>query len=435
MTDMVSPSPVPAGALTRTPSAGPATGWTRVAVWAALLALAVAVRLPFLGVVSADFTTFLSGWYDHLAQHGFAGLGDHVGNYEPLYLYLLLGATALPVPPLLAVKLVSMAFDLALMLVAYRIVSYLRPGTWWPYVAAGAIAVTPTVVLNSAAWAQCDAIFATFTLLALDALLRRRTLTSAAWWGLAMATKPQAVFLLPLALIVLLVRRVPVQRALAAAVIAPAVFVLTLLPAVAAGESLPYLLNLYPDQVVGGGVSWGAAHAEPSAEPSRAASDQGPRDASDQRFRGGLTYNAASVYQWLPGTAPRWWGTVGYLLAGAATVAAAAWALRRPDGLDGTTILVLAAALAISTPFFLPSMHDRYFYLADVLTVIAACVRPRLWPAALAVQVGSLLTYLSYLWGIGVPLWLATTSVAAGLAWIVWQLHVSPGSALVTDAP
>ncbi len=424
MTDMVSPSPAPVGGLTRTTPAAPATGWTRVAVWAALLAVAVVARLPFLGVVSADFTTFLSGWYDHLAQHGFAGLGDHVGNYEPLYLYLLLGATSLPAPPLLAVKLVSMAFDLALMLVAYRIVSYLRPGTWWPYVAAGAVAVTPTVVLNSAAWAQCDAIFATFTLLALDALLRRRTLTAAAWWGLAMATKPQAVFLLPLALIVLLVRRVPVGRALAAAVIAPAVFVLTLLPAVVAGESVPYLLGLYPDQVATGGVSWGAADVGASAEHAHGA--------SDERFRGGLTYNAASFYQWLPGTAPRWWGTVGYLLAGSAAIAAAAWALRRRDGLDGSTILVLAAALAISTPFFLPSMHDRYFYLADVLTVIAACVRPRLWPTAVAVQAGSLLAYLRYLWGIGVPLWLATTSVAAGLVWIVWHLHASSGSAPVT---
>lgn len=420
MAGVASPSPALTGRLIRTPPTAPPTGWTRVAVWAVLLSVAAAVRLPFLGVVSADFTHFLSGWYDHLAQHGFAGLGDHVGNYEPLYLYLLLGATRLPVEPLLAVKLVSMAFDVALMVVAYRIVQYLRPGTWWPYVAAGAIAVAPTVVLNSAAWAQCDAIFATFTLLALDALLRRRTLAAAAWWGLALATKPQAVFLLPLALIVLLVRREPARRALAAAAIAPAVFLLTLLPAVAAGESVPYLLSLYPDQVTSGGQAWGATHVDTPAEHGRGT--------PDRVSRGGLTYNAASVYQWLPDTAPRWWGTVGYLLAGAAAVAAAVWALRRPDGLDGTTILVLAAALAISTPFFLPSMHDRYFYLADVLTVVAACVRPRLWPAALAVQAGSLLTYLHFLWGFAVPLWLGTASVAAGLAWIVWQLHASSGS-------
>lgn len=417
MTGVVSPSPALTGGSIRTLPTAPPTGWTKVAVWAALLAVAALVRVPFLGEVSADFTHFLSGWYDHLAQHGVAGLGDHVGNYEPLYLYLLLGATALPVPPLLAVKLVSMAFDVALMVVAHRIVQYLRPGTWWPYVAAGAIAVTPTVVLNSAAWAQCDAIFATFGLLAVDALLRRRTLAAAAWWGLAVATKPQAVFLLPLAVIVLLVRREPVRRALAAAAIAPAVFVLTLLPAVAAGESVPYLLSLYPDQVTTGGAAWGATHADAPAEHPRAAPDHGYRD--------GLTYNAASVYQWLPDTAPRWWGTVGYLLAGAAAIAAAGWALRRPDGLDGGTILVLAAALAISTPFFLPSMHDRYFYLAEVLTVVAACVRPRLWPAALALQVGSLLAYLHFLWGIAVPLWLGTTSVAAGLAWIAWQLHRS----------
>ena len=424
MTDMVSPSPAPVGGLTRTTPAAPATGWTRVAVWAALLAVAVVVRLPFLGVVSADFTTFLSGWYDHLAQHGFAGLGDHVGNYEPLYLYLLLGATSLPAPPLLAVKLVSMAFDLALMLVAYRIVSYLRPGTWWPYVAAGAVAVTPTVVLNSAAWAQCDAIFATFTLLALDALLRRRTLTAAAWWGLAMATKPQAVFLLPLALIVLLVRRVPVRRALAAAVIAPAVFVLTLLPAVVAGESVPYLLGLYPDQVATGGVSWGAADVRCAgrALPRRVGRTLPGRPDLQRRERLPVAsrHRAAVVGdRRLPARRLRRHrgGRVG----------------AAPPGRAGRQHDPRARGGSGDLDTVLPAEHARQVLLPRRCAHRHRGLRA---PSAVArrrgLQAGSLLAYLRYLWGIGAPMWLATTFVAAGLAWIVWHLHASSGSAPVT---
>ena len=47
-------------------------------------------------------------------------------------------------------------------------------------------------------------------------------------------------------------------------------------------------------------------------------------------------------------------------------------------------------------PYLLPRMHDRYFFLADILTVALAFVRPRLWVVAALFQVGSLTSYLAY---------------------------------------
>jgi hypothetical protein len=47
-------------------------------------------------------------------------------------------------------------------------------------------------------------------------------------------------------------------------------------------------------------------------------------------------------------------------------------------------------------PYLLPTMHERYFFVADVMTLILAFVIPRMWVAAPLFQVGSLLSYLPY---------------------------------------
>jgi len=43
--------------------------------------------------------------------------------------------------------------------------------------------------------------------------------------------------------------------------------------------------------------------------------------------------------------------------------------------------------LFIMMPFFLPKMHERYFYVADVILLLLAMHLPRLWIALLTSQV------------------------------------------------
>src|SRR6185295_18749525 len=49
-------------------------------------------------------------------------------------------------------------------------------------------------------------------------------------------------------------------------------------------------------------------------------------------------------------------------------------------------------------PFFLAEMHERYFYLADVLTIVMAFYVRRYWPVAMVVSACSLLSYAPFLW-------------------------------------
>jgi hypothetical protein len=70
--------------------------------------------------------------------------------------------------------------------------------------------------------------------------------------------------------------------------------------------------------------------------------------------------------------------------------------------LTTTKIVLMGAASAVLAPFLLPSMHERYFYLAEVLAVIAAFSLPRrLWYVPVLVQVASFLAYLHVLFPAG----------------------------------
>ena len=52
----------------------------------------------------------------------------------------------------------------------------------------------------------------------------------------------------------------------------------------------------------------------------------------------------------------------------------------------------------LAVPFLLPEMHERYFYLADVLAILAAFHVRRFWPVAVVVNLCSVLSYAPFLW-------------------------------------
>ena len=56
-----------------------------------------------------------------------------------------------------------------------------------------------------------------------------------------------------------------------------------------------------------------------------------------------------------------------------------------------------ALMISVAVPFFLPHMHERYFYAADILSLVLAFASPLYFPAAVLVQFASLLGYHAYL--------------------------------------
>ena len=59
--------------------------------------------------------------------------------------------------------------------------------------------------------------------------------------------------------------------------------------------------------------------------------------------------------------------------------------------------MIIAVILCVGVPFFLPHMHERYFFLADVFTLCWACANVHRLPAAVLAEGSSLACYVVYL--------------------------------------
>ncbi len=360
------------------------------------LVIGCSVRWLARDFVSDDWETFLKFWQRFLiAFDGFPALRYAFSNYSAPYTYLLAIVTQVlgGLPPLYQIKLVSVLFDVALALLAYRFVAFYRTGTIWPAVGFALVFLAPTVILNSAAWAQADAIFTTFLLAALLALCHQRFSLAMVLYAVALSFKLQAGFLLPLFIFLALARSLPWRTF----VLLPVVYALVNVPALLMGRPLTDAFLVYGAQI----------------------------DRYDD-----LTLKAPNLFQWLPSDPRALLQWIGFGLAGA-FVLILLFTSRKNNAPIANRQLQIALALLIGLPFFLPRMHDRYFYPADVLSIICALaffpppLKGRGWgwgwiAIALAVNAASLAAYIAYLWeGDPVipklPLWLAALFMFAAL--------------------
>ena len=328
--------------------------------------LSFALRAACMEYASEDYLYFLTHWVEHFHTNGgFAAIKDNVGNYNAPYLYVLALISYLPVPDLYAIKLASILFDVVLAWGVLRLTRVLRgkKEDGIPYLAFLLALWLPTVILNGAYWAQCDATYGAVCVHALALALEGRQRPALVLMGVAFSIKLQTVFLLPLWGVLWLARRVKFWELW----LFVAGYGVSILPALLLGKPLGDILSVYVGQM---------------GEYDR------------------LTLNAPSIYQFIPYGLEVPEGLLANLGIGAAAVLVllllglGLWLGVR---LDREIAMAMAVVLVLGVPFFLPYMHERYFFLADVITLCWACASWRRWPAAVLACASSLASYLVYL--------------------------------------
>ncbi|MBB3693599.1 hypothetical protein [Sphingomonas sp. BK580] len=340
-------------------------GWPQ---WGSIL-LGVLASLVYLACVplsNGDVRDHLLHWTAYIVAHGrFDALGHAFSEYAPPYLYLLsLGTLLAPALGQLAViKLVSIAGTMFLALcVRWLLLACVDAPT-----ASRACVLTlclPTVVANGPAWGQCDALYAGCAVLAVGAVARGRILCAMLATGVAVSFKLQGVFIAPLLLATLLAAR---GRWWTLALL-PTTYAAMMLPAWIAGRPARDLALLYLYQ---GAYFHDLARSVPNMwQVLRALAPELP---------------------YVPGV------LVGLLLAAAAVVLVALASRRRLD--DPERVLLVALTGAMLVPYLLPKMHNRYFFLADVLAFAYAMVAgsPRAMRIAVLAQIASFLSYATFL--------------------------------------
>lgn len=357
----------------------------------AAMVLALAVRLPLMAHTTRDYIDFLSQWAEFFRTHGgFAGIRHAVGDYNVPYLYFMAAISYLPAPDLYLIKLFSIFFDLLLALTGLRLAHRVFPqGQYAPAAAFCLLLLLPTVVLNGACWGQCDSVYGALVLLALVNALEGKGARSVVWLGVAFSFKLQAIFLVPLWCVLWYSGRVKFKELF----LFPVSYLATILPALLLGKPLRDILGVYFNQM---GL-----------------------------YNDRLTLNAPSLYALIPydmEVDAALWSKVGVLAAFVFVLALLAWLFFFRKRLTDGQLLTAALILAVGVPLLLPHMHDRYFFLADALSVVWATGAHRRTPVPVCVQVASLGSYHAYL----------VLRYAFPMAWGAWLL-VAALAILVTS--
>lgn len=337
----------------------------------ALIALLAAVTYGFLWpAITGDMRDYLVPWLDTILTRGQIGaFAEPFSNYTPPYLYLL--ALASPLAGLLSdislIKAVSVGATLLLVLAVRHLLRVsgcsrnIEMAIW--------VALLPSVAVNAAGFGQCDALWSAACVMAVASAISRRPVAMLLWFGLGVSFKAQAIFLAPfIAQRLLSERTSPMLWPLPGLV-----YVAAMLPAALAGWPISDLLTVYLRQ-----TEWNPEFISNAS-------------------------NVWAAVQYGAPTAGLGWLWLGFAAAAAASVLFVI-AFRR---LESTPVQLVALALlsAMLLPFLLPKMHERFFFLADVLALAyVALQRDRVaWAVFLLVETASAAALIGVLFRLPLP--------------------------------
>jgi len=302
---------------------------------------AILLRILLFPFESSDYHQFLQGWYTALkANGGFAAVGMNIGDYMPTYLYLLAFFTYLPVSGLTAIKLISSAADIILAVFVMKTVNLKFQNKTYGIIAYAVILFLPSVFLNSAVWGQCDSIFAAALVACVYYLMLDHPRKAVFAFAIAFIFKLQAVFLAPLLILMLLKRKIKPDTFL----IIPLVYFIASIPAVIMGRDFLDLLSVYFSQ------------------------------AGQYKM---IAMFLPNLYTWMPEDTPGYISKAAVILAGALVLIALFYFYKKKFVLTHEVIVSLALFFALLVPFVLPHMHERYYFVADILSVIFAFYFPK----------------------------------------------------------
>jgi Gpi18-like mannosyltransferase len=317
---------------------------------------------------SGDYVHFLKIWLDEYRTMTFLeGLGTTISNYNPPYMYILNIIARINIPDLVLIKIVSVVFDFIIAYFVMKIVALKTDRLNMHILAFVLTFAIPTVVINSAMWGQCDSIYAAFAIGSFYFGMARRSKMSYAFMALAIAFKLQAAFLLPILAIFVITRNIRFKDCYIFFV----VYLATLLPAMLTGMPWNEALLAYVEQA---------------------------------GYYRRLSQNMVNIWRfiYLPDDLVPFFYE-GFAIAGIFMTAVAVLGLMYFTYVNRTRLtntvdfVRLAYLFAVIIPFMLPKMHDRYYFMADVLAVTLLLFDKKRWYVPVVTIFCSLISYEFFL--------------------------------------
>lgn len=331
---------------------------------AVITILAVAVRYLCLPGISGDMEQYLLPWFETLKENGgISALAMELGDYNVPYLTILAVLTYLPLHPVTLIKSVSILFDFVLAGSAGMLVNQCmeKGGKSKKIILSYTLLLfSPLIILNSAYWGQCDSIFGTFLILTLVFMMKEKYLAAFVFMGCAFAFKLQAVFLLPVLILWYVYSK---KFSICYFGLIPIVNGILCLPAILAGRPVKNVLMIYFQQTSTYEV---------------------------------MTLNYPNLY-YIMAAPYEIFHKVGILLAIALLGSACFFVWKSKTMLQSKHMLYFAIYSIWTCLMFLPSMHERYGYVMEILLILYGILYGEKRITAFAVNFISLCSYSIYL--------------------------------------
>ena len=338
------------------------------------------MRVPLLSFASRDYNVFLSSWLTEMrGLKGVEPLVQKIGDYNMPYLYFLFIISKFRLNDLILIKWFSFIFDILAAVFVMKIVSLRTKNIITNLLAFMLTLALPTVLLNSAYWGQCDSIPAALGIGAVYFLLKNKPVSAIVLYALAFSFKLQAIFLLPVIIVLLVVKKVHPLKL----ILFPAVFLGVLVPALVCGRSFIDCVRIYFDQA-----------------------GQYPE----------MSLNSPSLWQIFETAPIEHFNMVAIMLTGIVFISLIAVSLKFKDNIDLKSGVELAYISVVIIPFFLPRMHDRYFFIADVLSLAVFFFDKKKWYIPFITGIASLNCYSYYLFGQNLIMPYSYATIALGIA-------------------
>lgn len=309
-------------------------------VYTTIFLISILFRIFFINIKSDDYLLFLNNWWNKINEYGgFNSLKYTIGDYPDSYMFLLCIGTSITKNSLIFIKVLSAIFDILIFLFGYKIIKYFSKEDANKY--SWILILLPGILVNSAILGQCDSIYTAFVLAFIYNILKNHNKLALSFLGIAISFKLQSLFIAPVILYLIATKKIKIYDLF---------FII-----------LGFILPFIPTILIGKGLIENIKILMFQTSEYNYFVKSCPNIYS--LFL--LNYKQINIF-------------LKYSLAIIVGIIAIFISLHKyKDGYNDTTFIYKSFLISTIVVFLLPSMHDRYFYLANILGIIYYIVTSR----------------------------------------------------------